>query len=166
MSDRYGPTLLIVSVLIITIVIVYLLDRWHRRRIRRIFKTFSEREAGRLNRENRSVPRVSIPESLEVRFVIHDERWPRRAGRVVDLSLSGLAVEPNFPLKKLPLDVELSCFDVETPINRFTLEKVRAVRVEHQLGRRVLAFKILSVSERDFSEMKRFIVYMDAFSKS
>ncbi len=166
MSAEFGPTLLIVSVLFATIIMVYLLDRWQRRRIRRIFKKFSEREGARLNKESRSVPRVSIPDSLDVLFTIGDERWKGRGGRVADLSLSGLAVEPGFPLKKLPADVELENLEVETPLNSFVLEKVRAVRVEHQLGRRVLAFKILAVSERDFSELRRFIVYMDAFAQT
>jgi len=164
MNAQFGPTLLIVSALVITILAVYLLDRWHRKRIKRIFKNFSEREGARLNRENRSVPRVSIPDSIDVTFTISDERWRGKTGRVVDLSLSGLAVEPNFPLKKLPEEVELVNLEVETPLNRFILEKVRAVRIEHQLSRRVLAFKILSVSESQFSELKSFIVYMDAFS--
>ena len=166
MSNNLGPTLLIAGVFLFTIVMVFLLDRWHRRRVRRVFKSFSEQEGNLLNRESRSVPRVSIPDSLDVLFVIRDERWQGRSGRVVDLSLSGLAVEPNFPLKKLPPDVELNHVEVETPINRFILEKVRAVRVEHQIGKRVLAMKILSVSEKDFADLKRFIVYMDAFSQT
>ncbi len=166
MNGKLGHSLLLFSVLLLTILLVYLLDRWQRRRLKRIFRTFSEKEGSRLNRESRSVPRVSIPDALDVSFTIRDERWPGRSGQVVDLSLSGLAVEPNFPLKKLPLDTEILNMEVETPLNRFVLEKVQAVRVEHQISKRVLAFKILSVSETDFSEIKRFIVYLDAFSQS
>lgn len=166
MNVESGHTLLIALVLAVTILAVYLMDRWHRKRVRRIFQSFSEKEGARLNRENRSVPRVILPDALEVRFTIRDDRWQGRNGRVVDLSLSGLAVEPNFPLKKLPMEVEICNLEIETPLNRFVLEKVRAVRVEHQISKRVLAFRILSVSETDFHEMKRFIVYTDAFSKS
>ncbi len=166
MNVESGHTWLIALVLVVTLLTVYFLDRWHRKRVRRIFQSFSEREGTRLNRENRSVPRVSIPAALEVGFTILDDRWRGKEGRVVDLSLSGLAVEPNFPLKKLPMEVEICNLEITTPLNRFVLEKVRAVRVEHQVSKRVLAFRILSISETDFSEMKRFIVYTDAFSKS
>jgi hypothetical protein len=166
MSENLGPTLLIAAVFALTIIAIIVLDRWHRRRIKRIFRSFSEKEGSRLNRESRSVPRVSVPGSLDVLFRIRDDRWLDRCGRVADLSLSGLAVEPDFPLKKIPPDAELGMVEVETPINRFVLEKVRAVRVEHQISKRVLAFKILSVSEENFDEMKRFIVYLDAFSQT
>lgn len=166
MHNNLGPTLFIASIFVLTIITILVLDRWNRRRVKRIFRSFSEKEASRLNRESRSVPRVSVPGPLDVFFHIQDERWKNRSGRVMDLSLAGLAVEPDFPLKKLPPDIELGDILVETPINRFMIEKVRAVRVEHQISKRILAFKILSVSEENFAEMKRFIIYLDAFAKT
>jgi hypothetical protein len=81
------------------------------------------------------------------------------------MSYSGIAVKPDFPLKKLPLNVVIKNVLVVTPINTFVVREMRTVRIDHQVDKRLLAYHIEKIDGDQFENLKTFIAYLDKFLK-
>jgi hypothetical protein len=135
-----------------------------KKEIRNKFRKFTENT--RLSKkELRTVPRISIPETVEIVLTLTDNEYFGLKAYAVDMSLSGFAVKPDFPLKKLPMDTYLKNVIVVTPINRFVIDMIRTVRLEHQVDKRLLAFHIEQIDGDQFEILKNFIAYLDTFLK-
>lgn len=149
--------------LIVMVTIIYLiLEKRKKKNIARRFRKFSEDH--KVTRKNlRAVPRVTVPRSLEVILTLTDKEYFGLKARVLDFSLSGFSVKPDFPLRRLPLDAIIKNVIVITPINTFVIKEMRTVRIDHQIEKRLMAFHIENVDEDQFKDLQQFMVYLDEF---
>jgi hypothetical protein len=111
------------------------------------------------------VPRVVVPDSLEVILTLTDNEYFGLKAVVMDMSLSGFSAKPDFPLKRLPLDTIVKNVLVVTPINTFVVKEMQTVRIDHQIDKRLMAFHIEKIDEDQFDNLKQFIAHLDEFLK-
>jgi hypothetical protein len=149
--------------LVVTVTIIYIiLEKIKKKNVTGKFRKFSENH--KLNRKNlRAVPRVRVPRSLEVILTLTENEYFGLKARVLDLSLSGFSVRPDFPLRKLPLNAVLKNVLVITPINTFVIKEMKTIRIDHQIERRLMAFHIENVDEDQFENLQQFMAYLDEF---
>jgi len=142
----------------------YSAEKQKRDAIRDSFKRFSERkDIGKSNL--RAVERLIIPELLSVILTLTDDAYFGLKAQAIDVSENGFSVKPDFPLRKLPIGIELNNVLVKTPLNNFVVDKIKTVRYEHEVNRRVLAFKILSVDKKQKEKFSVFINYLNEYLK-
>jgi hypothetical protein len=154
--------------IIIVIIFVSIIYQWmekkKRESIRKKFRNFSE--SHRVSSRNlRAVPRVMVPDSLEVTLTFTEKEYFGLNANALDISLSGFSVKPDFPLRRLPLNILVKNTMVVTPINTFVVREMKTVRIDHQVDRRLLAFHIEKIDEDQFEKLKRFMSYLDEFMK-
>lgn len=139
-------------------------EKKKKKEIKRKFREFTD--SYRLSKkELRTVPRIAIPDSMEVILALTDKDYFGLKAHAIDMSLSGFAVRPDFPLKKLPLDTCLENVLVITPINTFIVQMVKIIRLEHHVDKRLLAFHIERIDGDQFEIHKTFMAYLDTFLK-
>ena len=154
-----------IIVVIIVISIIYRLGGKKRRRdVRKKFRSFTDRHP--VTQKNlRAVPRVVVPESLEVLLTLTDTEYYGLKAFAIDMSLSGISAKPDFPLKRLPVETVLKNVLVVTPINTFVIKEMKTVRIDHQIDKRLIAFHIEKVDEDQFENLKQFMAHLDEFLK-
>ena len=154
--------------LVLAIIVIGMIYRFREKKkkkeIQKKFRKFTE-NTQLSKKELRTVPRITIPDAMEILFTLTDSEYFGLKAHAVDMSLSGFAVKPEFPLKKLPLDTCLENVLVVTPINTFVIRMIRTVRLEHQMDKRLLAFHIEKIDGDQFEILKTFIAYLDTFLK-
>jgi hypothetical protein len=150
------------AVLIIAMVIAFFFhERRKKKETVRRFRAF--RNGHNLSQKDlRAVPRISVPESLDVILILKQNRKILRAN-VADISLSGLSVIPYFSLKKMILNGISTDARIDTAINRFYIKALKLVRKERKPGGRFMAFHIHDIEEHQFEELKSFLKYLDGF---
>jgi hypothetical protein len=155
--------LLFMILLVALVIVTYaFFELRHKRSIRKKFRKFADTH--RLPQiEMRSMPRISIPESLRVFLTLTGGNFSGLKTQVLDISAAGFAVRPLFPPKKLPLNASFSGGVVHTPINRFTIRKIKSVRLENRLLGQTLGMQIETMDEGELREMIRFIAYLKEF---
>ncbi|UCH94680.1 MAG: PilZ domain-containing protein [Candidatus Aminicenantes bacterium] len=152
----------IIALVVIVSIIYVILERKKKKNIRKRFRKFSENH--KAAKENlRAVPRVAVPGLLEVVLTLTDSEYYGLKARVLDMSLSGFSVKPDFPLKKLPLNTTVKNVLVITPINTFAIKEMKTVRIDHQVDKRLMAFHIENIDEHQFESLKQFMAYLDEF---
>ncbi len=165
MSNLTGavePTVLIIILVILLVLLYILVEKRRRKSIKRKFRDFSENYD--LSREDmRAVPRITIPDSLEVVLTFTRGKGPDLKAYVVDMSLSGFCVKPLFPLKKLALYSIVANARMVTPVNAFVIKEMKTVRVERQVRKGLIAFYIQQIEGDQFEELKKFMAYLDKF---
>lgn len=151
------------AVLIILISLFYISrEKSRKKEMRKQFLKYTE--TYRASREEmRTVPRVLAPDSLEVMLTLTDGDFFGLKARVIDMSLSGFGVRPDFPLKRLPLNARLKNVLVVTPQNSFVVREMRTVRIDHQVDKRLMAFHIEKIDGDQFEILKAFMANLDAF---
>ena len=135
-----------------------------RDKIRDSFKSFSEKKKIK-NEDLRSVPRTNLPELLNVVLTLTDEAYFGLRAAATDISETGFSVKPEFPLRKLPVDAVINNVLVRTPMNNFVIDKIRTVRYEHEIKKRLLAFEIVSIDEKQKNKLMFFMNYLDKYLK-
>lgn len=142
----------------------YSTEKKKRDAIRDSFKSFSERKD--ISKSDlRAVKRLVIPELLSVILTLTDEAYFGLNALALDISEKGFSVIPDFPLRKLPIGIELNNVLVKTPLNNFVVDKIKTVRYEHEINKRVLAFEILSVDEKQRDKFLVFMNYLNEYFK-
>lgn len=159
-----GLTLFLVVVILLIALVSSAREKKKKREIKKKFKKFTE-NTHLSKRELRTVPRIAIPDSMEIIITLTDRDYFGLKAHAVDMSLSGFAVKPDFPLKKLPQDICLENVLAVTPINSFVIGMIKNVRLEHQMDKRLLAFHIEKIDGDQFEILKTFIAYLDHFLK-
>ena len=140
------------------------MERKKKKDIKKKFKKYSE--SYKLSKKDmRTVPRVTIPQTIDVGLALTDEAYFGLKANAADMSLSGFSVNPAFPLKKLPLNVVINNILVTTPISTFVVKTMSTVRIEHQPDKRLLAFRIEEIDSDQFEILKNFMTYLDNFLK-
>jgi hypothetical protein len=153
------------AVVIIVITLIYISrEKKKKREIKNKFRKFTQ-EFQLSKKELRTVPRIAIPEPLEVILSLTDNEYFGLKAHAIDMSLSGFAVKPDFPLKKLPLNTRLKNVLVVTPINTFVIRMMRTVRIDHQVDKRLIAYHIEKIDGDQFENLKNFMAYLDSFLK-
>ena len=152
----------IIALVVIVTIIYTILEKIKKKNVTGKFRKFSENHD--VSRKNlRAVPRVRVPRTLEVILTLTEDEYSGLKARVLDLSLSGFSVRPDFPLRKLPLDTVLKNVLVTTPINTFVIKEMKTIRIEHQIEKRLMAFHIENVDEDQFGNLQQFMGYLDEF---
>lgn len=157
-------SLVIILVIILVIVVYQVLEKRKRKIVRKKFRNFTA--SYKLTQKNmRAVPRVVVPDNLEVILTFTDSAFFGLKAYALDMSLSGFSVKPDFPLKRLPVDSVVKNVLVVTPINTFVVKEMKTIRIDHQSGKRLMAFHIESIDEDQFDNLKQFMTYLDEFLK-
>jgi hypothetical protein len=141
------------------------LQRWENRRkvqFKKNFKEFSLKN-NLTFRDLRAVPRVLIPENLDVTLSFVGAKYSAQKAHVMDVSLSGFATRLSFGARKISLNEEFNDVVVETPINNFTVKRLKSIRIEPQMEKRVMAFQITKIDEDQFAELKTFMAHLNKF---
>ena len=152
----------IIALNVLVTFIYIILEKRKKKNVTRKFKKFSENQE--MTRKNlRTVPRVTVPGSLEVILTLTEDNYSGLKARALDLSLSGFSVKPDFPLRKLPLNAIIKNVSVITPINTFVIKEMKTVRIDHQIEKRLMAFHIEHIDEDQFEYLRQFMAYLDKF---
>ncbi|MCK4837051.1 MAG: hypothetical protein KAT17_10445 [Candidatus Aminicenantes bacterium] len=157
-----GFSSFLLGLLILLVVFFFFYEKKKKKDIMEKFKTFSTKHT--LSKENyRTVPRILIPESMEVILDLVRKNSRKIKAFAVDLSLTGISVESNFSLKETVQDMVLNNVRVTTPINIFFIKELRLVRKEQRVKKMFMAFYIKDIDEDQFEELKVFLKYLDEF---
>lgn len=138
------------------------MERRRRERIRRHFRRFNP-PGPKPGSELRGGERLAVPAALHASVTLTDGEWFGLHGRITDISATGLGIKPDFPLKRVPLDVVLNNVLVNTPLNHFVIRQARTVRIEHQVQKRLLGLQLLAVDDDQRCELQRFQEHLHAF---
>ena len=142
----------------------YSAEKKKREKIRDSFRSFSERK--KIKKEDlRSVPRTNLTDFLNIVLTLPDEPYFGLKALAIDISETGFSVKPDFPLRKLPVSAILNNVLVKTPINHFVIDRIKTIRYEHEIKKRLLAFEILSIDENQKNKLLLFMNYLDKYIK-
>ncbi len=155
-------SLVLIGLILLVIVIYVYLEKKKKAVISKNFKSFSENYQSS-QKNLRAVPRVNIPEAIEVLMTLTDSDFFGLRARIIDMSLSGFSVKPDFPLKKLPLNMKVNNVLVVTPINTFAVKEMKTIRIDHHFEKRLMAFHIQQIDVDQFENLKRFMGHLDEF---
>lgn len=155
-------SLFIIGLILIFLFIYLRIERRKKKQLKDKFRTFSK-NLDLPQGDLRAVPRIAIPQSMEVVLSINESARQGLSFYILDISLSGFLAEPDFPPKKLPSDSILQQITVTTPINHFLIEEIELLRIEQRLKKKVMAFRIRKIDEEQFEELKMFIKFLDKF---
>ncbi len=162
--DILGFTGFIIVLIVIVKVIYLILEKKKKGKIKKKFKGFIN-SFSLSNKDLRTVPRISIPESLEVIITFSYGKHEGLKSYAINMSLSGIAVKPDFSLKKIPLNATLENVLVKTPVNNFVIRELKQARIESRTENKLMAFNIVNIDEDQFEELKSFMSFLYKFLK-
>ena len=155
--------LLFMVLLIAIVILTYIFFEFrHRRSIWKNFRKYAENH-NLPQTEMRSMPRVSIPDTLKVFLTLTGGNFAGRKAQVLDISAAGFGVRACFPPNKLSLNSSIPGAVIHTPINHFVIKEIKSVRLENRLRGQTLGIQIEAMDEEEFKEMIRFITYLREF---
>lgn len=135
------PLLLLLLFMVLLFVLAYWLDTRRRKKEKDFFR------AVLAVREKRDTSRLILPPSCSVQVTLTDPVSFGWRCRVLDLSPAGLAVEPDFPLRRLPLQQPWHNVLLQTSWTTVVIRTIEPVRFEHRAGRRLLGLKIAAIDD-------------------
>ncbi len=148
--------------LIIGIFILY--ERKKKKKDTLRFKEFSS-SYKITEKDLRSVPRVLIPDNINVSVKLSEKEYSGVKGRVVDLSLSGLRVSFKSPFKAIPEDQIFNNITITSPISKISVKSLKIVRIENSVKKVVFALYIREIDEDGYKELKNTMIYFEKFSE-
>lgn len=148
-----------------TIVGIYLYEKKKGRKITLSFREFSNRYKI-TEKDLRSVPRILIPENINVGVKLGEKPYNRLKGKMVDISLSGFRVSFKAPFKTIPEDQVFRNVVIVTPLNRIKIQSLKIVRIENSVKKVIFALYIKDIEEEDYTELKKTMIYFEKFSKN
>ena len=99
---------------------IFLYEKKKGRKITHRFREFSNKY--KINEKDlRSVPRILIPDNINVGVKLSEKPYVRLKGKVVDMSLSGFRVSFRAPFKVIPDDQIFRNVTIITPLNRIRI---------------------------------------------
>jgi hypothetical protein len=148
---------------LILLLFYFIYERRKKSRIKEEFKRFYHK-VHLSEREMRGAKRISLPEALEVTIAFTDPAGtPLRKGIVSNISLSGLAFKPRFPIRKLAPEQVITDVEIHTPVMEYRMARAEIIRFEQSISRRLLAIKIIEINDRDFDKHKNLLNYFEDF---
>ncbi len=164
-DDKVMIFILIFIAIIVGLLMIYsFMEKKKKKAIRKKFKRFTESYEFS-KKDLRNVKRLKIPQRLYVILTLTDNEYFGLKSKAIDISLKGFAVKPDFPLKLLPLNLILNNVLVSTPINNFVIKRIKSVRTEHQIKKRLLAYEIIEIEETQKRELEKFVLYLSKYLK-
>lgn len=149
----------------ITIGGFYFFEKKKGRKITTRFKEFSKKYKI-TEKDLRLVPRILIPENINVSVKLSEKQYIRLKGKVVDMSLSGFRVSFRSPFKAIPEDQIFRDVVIVTPLNRIKVKSLKIVRIENSIKKVIFALYIKDVDENDYADLKNTMIYFEKFSKN
>ncbi|MEN8221799.1 MAG: PilZ domain-containing protein [Acidobacteriota bacterium] len=144
---------------------IYLYEKKKGRKITTRFREFSKKYKI-TEMDLRSVPRILIPDSINVSVKLSEKPYTRLKGKVVDMSLSGFRVSFRSPFKAIPEDQVFRDVVIITPLNRISIKSLKIVRIENSVKKVIFALYIKDVDESDYADLKNTMIYFEKFSKN
>ncbi len=149
--------------LIVVIIIIYIyFERKKQQKLRQKFLKFSSTYQISVV-EKRFSQRMPIPQFLNTEIMFTEGDYFGLRGTVIDISDSGLAIKPDFPLKKIPLQKTFENVILHTPLADIVLKKISSVRIEHQQNKRLLGLQIAELSQDQQEKFLSFLHYLRGF---
>ena len=143
----------------------YLFEKRKGRKITTRFREFSKKYKI-TEKDLRSVPRILIPENINVSVKLSEKPYARLKGKVVDMSLSGFRVSFKSPFKVIPDDQIFRNVTIITPLERIFIKSIKIVRIENSVKKVIFALYIKDIDENDYTELKNTMIYFEKFSKN
>jgi hypothetical protein len=153
---------LIVFLISLGVGLYLLIERRRKAILNRRFRSFHAQQ-DLSGKDLRTVPRITIPESMDVILSFLDEKHLERRAFATDISMNGLAAQPDFSVRKVSNDLVLENVQVETPINQFFINKLKLVRVGSPIEQKLLAFTFEKMDEEQFEELRIFMNHLNKF---
>lgn len=144
---------------------IYIYERKRGRKIINKFREFSGKYKI-TEKDLRSVPRILIPETINVGVKLSEKEYSRLKGNVVDMSLSGLRVSFRAPFRAIPEDQIFRKVILVTPLNRININSLKIVRIENSVKKIIFALYIKEIDEKDYTDLKNIMIYFERFSKN
>ena len=142
---------------------LYLLfEKRRKAAVNKRFRTFHAQQ-NLSGKDLRTLPRISIPDSMDVILSFLDEKQSQRKAFATDISMNGVAAAPDFSVRKVSSDLVLENVQVDTPINQFFINKLRLIRVGSLLEHKLMAFTFEHMDEEQFEELKIFMNHLNKF---
>lgn len=155
-----------ISVFLIVGVVTFLYYLFEKKNKKKIYDNYIQHEFVTKKKNQRVSERILVPEDLDFMVTLTDPLFFSLKAKVVDISNSGLACKPNFPLKKLPVDIELNNLIMDTPDNSILIKKVKVVRLQHQPDKRILGFHILEIENEESEKLNNIALRLKDFQQS
>ncbi len=156
---------LLIPLIAIVVGGIVMYEKSRGKRITEKFREFSTKYKI-TDQDLRSVPRVFIPDNINVSVKLSEKEYSRLKGKVVDLSLSGLRVSFRFPFKQIPEDQIFRNVSIVTPISKIRIKEVKIVRIENSVKRVIFALYVKDIVENEYTELKKNMIYFEKFSKN
>ncbi len=144
---------------------IFLYEKKKRSKITSRFREFS-RKYKISEKDLRSVPRILIPDNINVSVKLSEKPYVRLKGKVVDMSLSGFRVSFRSPFKVIPDDQIFRNVTIITPLERIIIKSIKIVRIENSIKKVTFALYIKDIDENDYTELKKIMIYFEKFSKN
>jgi len=144
---------------------IYLLEKKRGRKITTRFREFSKKYKI-TEKDLRSVPRILIPDNINVSVKLSEKQYIRLKGKIVDMSLSGFRVSFRSPFKAIPEDQIFRDVVIVTPLNRIGIKSLKIVRIENSIKKVIFALYIKDINEKDYTDLKNTMIYFEKFSKN
>ena len=156
-------SLLFICIGILVVILYLIYEKKKKKKLKARFRKFSK-EFRSTQKEMRGAKRVSVPESLDIEFYLYSDGSAfSLKGTIINLSLSGFAIIPDFPLRKLAGGEILSNVQIKTPISEYSIARVKNIRLEHDLNKRLLGFQIMDLGDQEFKMHKMLLHHLEEF---
>ncbi len=149
--------------LVLIFILVYIfIERKKKQNIKTRFRKFSENYQIS-GKDLRDASRVTVTDSLGITlsFTLTDQ--VRYESMVENISLSGFAVKPDSSIKKLPAGIEILNAKIKSPTLIYNINRLKIVRIDHQLSQRLMALNIVDINSDGFSSHKQLLSYLKKF---
>ena len=114
----------------------------------------------------RSVPRIAVPEQLEIFLRFSEESYKRMKIKVVDLSLAGLRANFNYRVRRFPDSMSFKDAAIVTPSAKIKINSINVTRIESQVKKGIIAFRFKDMDENQFELLKKTISDIREFSNN
>ena len=164
--ERFDSVLIFSLLLFVLVILLVLIFRIHenrkRKNIKEKFKSFITSQNLEKN-DLRAVPRILVPESIDIILNLPYGPSTLLKAAVLDISLTGISVQPRFSMKKLPQNVILKEAVVNTPLNHFCIAELKLIRKEYRMKSSFMAFHIGRIEADQFEKLQFFLTYLNEF---
>lgn len=157
--------LILFSVFLIFLLGLIFLDKNRKSSAKKRFRDLGHKLMDRSS-DMRSVPRISVPEQLEIFLRFSEESYKRMKVKVVDLSLSGLRANFNYRVRRFPDSMSFKDASIVTPTEKIKINSVNVTRIESQVKKGIIAFRFKDMDENQFELLKKTISDIREFSNN
>ena len=135
------PLFLLLAIMIMLFFFAWWLDSRRRKKEKEFLRNIL---AVKEKRDNKRLP---LTAACSMHITLTDPESFGWRCQVIDLSASGLAVEPDFPLRRLPLQKPWNNVLLQTSWTNVVIRTIQPVRFEHQAGKRLLGLRITAIDD-------------------